>query len=91
MSTLAYLHPCNSNHPNRRSIYKQYVIELSINGFDFTNGYKCSDARKFNESNILSLNLFELIFYQDQNKWRHKLLPIEVSKNISDRDIDLLI
>ena len=30
-------------------------------------------------------------FYQDQNKWRHKLVPIEVSKNVSDRVIDLLI
>ena len=34
------------------------------------------------------LNYF---FYQDQNKRRHKLLPIEVSKNNSDRDIDFLI
>ena len=30
-------------------------------------------------------------FYPDQNKWRHKLLPIEVSKSESDRFIDLLI
>ena len=32
-----------------------------------------------------------MIFYQDQNKWRHKLMSIEVSKNDSDRVIDLLI
>ena len=30
-------------------------------------------------------------FYQDQNKWRHKIIPFEVSKNESDRVIDLLI
>ena len=30
-------------------------------------------------------------FYQDQNNWRHKLIPIEVSKNSSDRVIDLTI
>ena len=30
-------------------------------------------------------------FYQDQNKWRHKLIPIEISKNDSDRVIDLAI
>ena len=30
-------------------------------------------------------------FYQDQNKWTHKLLPIEVSKNNSDRVIHLAI
>ena len=35
--------------------------------------------------------MFELNFYKDQNKWRLKLIPIEVSKNDSDRVIDLLI
>ena len=30
-------------------------------------------------------------FYQDQNKWRHKLIPIAVSNNDSDRVIGLLI
>ena len=30
-------------------------------------------------------------FYQDQNKWKHELIPNEVSKNESDRVIDLLI
>ena len=29
-------------------------------------------------------------FYQDQNRWRHKLVPIGVSKDESDRVIDLL-
>ena len=43
-SFLAYLHPCNYNHPNRVSNYKQYFDELNIQGFDFTNGFKCSDV-----------------------------------------------
>ena len=30
-------------------------------------------------------------FYQYQNKWRHKLIPVEVCKIDSDRVIDLLI
>ena len=30
-------------------------------------------------------------FYQDQNKWKHNLLPIEVGENDSDRVIDFLI
>ena len=30
-------------------------------------------------------------FYQDQNQWKHKLIPIEISKNNSDRVIDLAI
>ena len=83
-SILAYLHPCNNNHPIRVSNYKQYFDELKIQGFDFTNGFKCSDVHKFNDLNNLSVNIFELIFYPDQNQWKYKLIPIEVSKNHSD-------
>ena len=90
-SILAYLYPCNNNHPNRVSNYKQYFNELNIQGFDFSKGFKCSDVHKFNELNNLSVNIFELAFYQDQNKWKHKLIPFEISKNISDRVIDLAI
>ena len=79
-SILASFHPCNNNHPNRVSNYKQYFNELNINDFDFSKGFKCSDVRKFDELNNLSVNIFELIFYQDQNKWRHNLIPIEISK-----------
>ena len=81
-STLASLHSCNNNHPNRVPNYKQYFNELNINGFDFSKGFKCSDIHKFFELNNLSVNFFELIFYQDQNKWRHKLIPIELVKII---------
>ena len=91
LSIIAGLHPCNINHPNIVSNYRQYYDELKIQGFDFTNGFKCSDVHKFNELNYLSVNIFELYFHQDQNKWRHKLIPIEVSKNNSDRVIDLAI
>ena len=90
-SILAYLHPCNNNHPNRVSNYRQYFNELNIQGFDFTNGFKCCDSHKFNELNNLSVNIFELSFYQDQNQWKHKLIPIEISKNSSDRVINLAI
>ena len=90
-SILASLHPCNNNHPNRVSNYKQYFNELNLNGFDFNNGFKCSDVHKFNEINNISVNMIELKFCQDQNQWKRKLLPIEVSKNDSDRVIDLAI
>ena len=85
------MYPCNINHPNRVTTYKQYFDELNIQCFDFTNGFKCSDAHRFNQLNNLSVNIFELNFYQDQNKWKHKLIPIEISKNNSDRVVDLLI
>ena len=90
-SILASLHPCINNHPNRVSNYRQYFSELNIQGFDFSKRFKCCDVHKFNELNNLSVNIFELNFYQDQNQWKHKLIPIEVSKNDSDRVIDLAI
>ena len=79
-SLLASLHPCNNNHPNTVSNYKQSSDELNIQGFEFTNGFKCSNVHKFNELNNLSINIFELTFYQDQDKWKHKLIPIKNKK-----------
>ena len=90
-SILASLYPCNNNHPNKVSNYRRYFNELNIQGFDFTNGFKCSDVHKFNEINNLSVNIFELNFYQDQNQWKHKIIPIEISHNNSDKVIDLAI
>ena len=90
-SILASLYPCNNNHPNRVSNYKQYFNELNIQGFDFSRGFKCIDVHKFNETNNLSVNVFELVFYPDQNQWKHKLIPIEISKNDSAGVIDLAI
>ena len=90
-SILAFLHPCNINHPNRVSNYRQYVNELNIQGFDFSKGFRCSDVHKFNELINLFVKIFQINFYQDQNQWKHKLIPIENSKNDSDRVIDLAI
>ena len=89
--TLARLHPCNNIHPNRVSNYRKYFNEMNIQDFDFTNGFKCGDIHRFNEWNNLSINLIEINFYQDQNKWKHKLIPIKISEKESDKVIDLLI
>ena len=56
-STLASFHPCNNKHPKRVSICRQYFIELNNNGFDFTNGVKCSDVHNFEVLNKLSINI----------------------------------
>ena len=48
-SILASLRPCNNNHSNRVSNDKEHSNELNINGFDFTNRFKCSDVHRFNE------------------------------------------
>ena len=90
-SILASLHPCENNHPNRVSNYVQYFNELNFQNLDFTNGFKCSDVHKFNEINNLSVNINELNFYQDGDKWKNNLIPTEISKNESDNVIDLLI
>ena len=78
-SILASLHPCENGNPNRVSNYESYFNELNINGFDFSNGFKCSDMHRFEKLNTLSINIFELNFYQEQNKWKHELIPIEIS------------
>ena len=39
----------------------------------------------------IDLMSYKIVFYQDQTKWRHKLLPVEVSDNNSDRVIGLAI
>ena len=46
---------------------------------------------KFGKLYNLSINIFELSFHQEQNKWKHKLIPIEMSKKESDRVVDFLI
>ena len=85
-SILAKLHPCENNS-NIVSSYRKYFNELNIEGFDFSNGFRCSDMYRFEKLNNLSINIYELNF--DQNKY--KLIPIEISKNKSDKVIDLLI
>ena len=90
-SILASLHPCDNDHPNRVSNYLQYFNELKIEGLDFSNGFKCSDVHKFQKLNSLSINISEVNFYQDKNKWKHNLIPIEIIKNDSDKVIDSLI
>ena len=90
-SILASLHPCENNYPNRVNNYVRYFNEINFQGFDFTIGFKCSDVHRFNELNNLSVNIYELNFYQDGDKWKHNLIPIEISKNGSDKVVDLLI
>ena len=90
-SILASLHPCGNDLPNRVSNYKQYFNELNNNGFVFTNGFKCSDMHRFEKLNNLSINIYELNFFQVRDKWKHNSIPIEFSKNESDIVIDLLI
>ena len=87
----ASLHPCENTHPPRVNQYLQYFDELNFQSFDFTNGFKCSDVHRFIDLKNLSVNINELSFYQDGDKWKHNLIPIEISKNESDKFIDLLI
>ena len=44
---------------------------------------------RFEKLNNLSINIFELNFYQDGDKWKHNLISIEISKKESDKVIDL--
>ena len=80
-SILASLYPCENNS-NIVSSYRKYFNKLNIERFDFTNGFRCSDMYRFEKLNNLSINIYELGF--DQNKY--KLIPIEISKNESDKN-----
>ena len=55
LSILAYLHLCEKRHSNRVSNYRQKLDEVNIDGFDFSNGFMCSDVRKIEELKIMSL------------------------------------
>ena len=93
-SLLASLHPIFDSkigHATRVSYYSQYFNELNINGVEFSNGFKCGDVHKNEKLNGLSVNIIELNFYKDQNEWKHKLIPIEISKKQLDGVVDLLI
>ena len=89
-SILACVLSCKRDHPNRVSNYRLYFDELSIEGFDFSSGFRCSDVHIFEKLNNSSKNKFELNFYQKQNNWKRNLSPIEISKNDPDKVIDLL-
>ena len=88
---LAELYPCNISRPNKISNYKQNFNELNIDWFDFSNEFKCNDVYKVEKLNNSYIKISELSFYQDQKKWNHKIIAIEITKNDSERDIDLLI
>ena len=90
-SILAHLHPCENSHPNRVSNYKQNFDELNIQEFDFSNGFEYSDVYKFEKLNNLSINIFEFNFQLNGNERKYKLIRMEISKNDSDKVIDLLI
>ena len=90
-SFLASLHPCENDQPNRFSNYIQYLNELNIDVFDFINGFKCTDVHNLEKIKDLSINIFHLNFYQDKNKWKQHLIHIEISKNETDKNVDLII
>ena len=46
---------------------------------------------RFEKLDNLSINIYELNFYQDGDKWKHNLIPNEIRKNQSDRVVNLLI
>ena len=88
-SISAQLRPISNSkngHVTKVSIYGQSSDELNIEGFDFSDGFRSSDVNKFGKLNNLSGKIF-VFFYTTR---KHKLIPIKVSKDVSDRAIDLL-
>ena len=40
---------------------------------------------------MLSINIFQLYSYHDQNNWKHNLIPFEISGIDSDSVVDLIL
>ena len=69
---------------------RQKLNELNIEGFDFNNGFKCSDMHVIEKLYNLCINIFELIFYPGQNIWKHNLTSVEISENDLYINLDLI-
>ena len=67
-SILFLFSPCEISHSNRVSNYRSYFNETNLDEFDFTNRFKCDDFYKIEKLKNLSINLFELSFYQHQKR-----------------------
>ena len=59
LSILVKFHHCNINLPNVASNYGQKFHDFNIEGFDFTNGFRCNDVHMFEKINNLCINIFE--------------------------------
>ena len=53
-----------TGHSNSTSSYRQCFDELNVQGFNFSNAFKCSDVYKFEKFETFSINLNESSFYQ---------------------------
>ena len=61
-SILAYLRPCEDNHPSRVKNYRQCFNELNFECFDFSNGFKCNDMHRFEKWIIYLLTYVNCTF-----------------------------
>ena len=77
---LAHLFPVE-NHKNRTSSYSMHTNKLILNGLEFP--MKIKDIPKFENSNNLNVNVFELT--------GAVLTPIHINKNYLQSQIDLLL
>ena len=80
-SNLAHLHHCEKSHFYVVSNYTEFFSEFYIVGFEFSYGIKFIDVNTYGKLNNLSKNIIELSFYQKTKEVRHKLFPVEISKN----------
>ena len=59
-SLFANLQPCDGSRPNKVLNSRQCFDEINFRGFDFTNGFKCSEVHRFEIVNNLFSNMKEL-------------------------------
>ena len=93
-SILAKLHPFSDSknrEATRVSKHSHYFDELNVDGFNFSNRFTCSHMHRLEKMNNLAINIFEINFYHDQDKWQHNLILIEINENDSDGVRDVII
>ena len=88
---IAHLDPSEKSYPDGLSKYGQFFDQINIWIFNITKGLKRGDVQKIHKMKKLSKNLLEIRFYQVENERKHKVIPIEISKNNSYRVVYLMI
>ena len=55
-------------------------MELSLDGFDFSDGFKCSDVQKFEKLIILRIKIFQLFFIKIKTIGKKLILIVNSKK-----------
>ena len=67
------------------------LVNWKLLALIFQKNSKCDGVHRLGNKNIFSKAVFGLNYYRVRKKWKHKIIPIELSENDSDGVVGLLI